>query len=321
MIYNHFYLEKETYMLLQNLRYFKRVAELNSVSQTAKEFQVVQSAVSSQIKSLEMELGTPLFKRQSNKIFLNEKGKAAYSYSCEILGLMKDLKQEMADRTNQSTADLTLSVETLPIALPYLIQDFKSKHPEIRIHLIQYQKNFYFEDLGCDLLIYASDYPLKEENAVTIYKEDIYLAVSKAHPFASRKSISLSELDNQSFIQRTEASGFRRITDKFFNSGVFQPSSYIYCDYPPFINELVASNMGIAFIPKLTWLFYRNPDIVLLNIENNDISHYINLTWRRRSYVSHAMKQFRENAESFFKNLPMTQADIQKGKITWNGPN
>jgi len=62
-------------MELLQLRYFCDAAQTENFSQTAREYQVPTSNISQTIKRLESELGTELFHRRKNHIFLNEQGR------------------------------------------------------------------------------------------------------------------------------------------------------------------------------------------------------------------------------------------------------
>lgn len=46
---------------LQQLEYFKKVAELEHITRAANELRLAQSALSKTIKSIETKLGSPLF--------------------------------------------------------------------------------------------------------------------------------------------------------------------------------------------------------------------------------------------------------------------
>jgi len=290
-------------MDLQSLKYFKRVAELNSISKAAREFQVVQSAVSTQIKSLEYELGTDLFDRTNNKIELNEKGKVLYKYANRILVLVKDSKKELADANQCDSTTLTISVETIPLLLPHLIQGFNQKYQDIKIKLMQYQKDFDMENMESDIMIYFSENPVEEETAITVYQENILLAVSKENPLANKKTVTWAELENERFINRSSLSELAAVMQIHLDGVNFHPDISVISDYPPLINSLIASNMGIAFLPKLSWLYYDNSNIVLLEIEDFSINRYINITWRKEAYVSKAMKQFIAYTKRFFEEV------------------
>lgn len=62
-------------MELQQLRYFVRVAQVESISKAAKSLHISQPALSKSIMRLEQELGCDLFDRTGKRIHLNEKGR------------------------------------------------------------------------------------------------------------------------------------------------------------------------------------------------------------------------------------------------------
>ena len=57
-----------------HFEYFKQLAKLENMSETAKILNVSQSALSRAIKNLEKELGVPLFNRIGRKLKLNQYG-------------------------------------------------------------------------------------------------------------------------------------------------------------------------------------------------------------------------------------------------------
>ena len=67
------------------LSYFKKVAELEHISQAANELYISQPALSKSVHLLEEEIGYPLFTREGTGIRLNENGRILYRYACRIL--------------------------------------------------------------------------------------------------------------------------------------------------------------------------------------------------------------------------------------------
>ncbi len=80
-----------------HLRYFWAVAKDGNLTRTAAHLHVSQSALSSQIKSLEDDLGQPLFLREARGLQLTEAGRLALSYAEKIFTAGNELSSLMKD--------------------------------------------------------------------------------------------------------------------------------------------------------------------------------------------------------------------------------
>ncbi|MCJ7837018.1 LysR family transcriptional regulator [Cuneatibacter sp. NSJ-177] len=285
-------------MDLQQLIYFKRAAELGNISAAAREFRVVQSAVSTQIKNLEYELGAEFFERTHNRLVLNDNGRILYRHASEILGLVKDAGKELADIAGKQQKELTLSVETVPLLLPDIIQGFCRSYPDIKIRLLQYQKDFEMENLEYDLMLNFSPEARKEENSILIYEEEILLAVPFSHPLSGRDSVRLEELSGEAFIERSSLSELRVMTEAYFR--LFRPQVVAVCDYPPMLNALISSGVGMAFLPRLSAAGDGEAEFALVRVADFSLKRWIYMKWRKNSYLSEPMQCFLNYAEAFF---------------------
>ena len=85
-------------------------------------------------------------------------------------------------------------------------------------------------------------------------------------------------LSGENFGRGSHLSDYQKIIDRYMKFLGIEPSSSIISDYPPFINELIATNMGVSFLPQLSWYFSREKNIRLLNINGAEFVRYINIT-------------------------------------------
>ncbi|WP_299151652.1 LysR family transcriptional regulator [uncultured Tateyamaria sp.] len=85
-----------------HLRYFREVAHDGTLTRTAERLNLSQSALSTQIRSLEGRLGLPLFERKGRQLVLTEVGRIALDHADRIFGTGQELLQTLnrsADHT------------------------------------------------------------------------------------------------------------------------------------------------------------------------------------------------------------------------------
>ncbi|MEP4034138.1 LysR family transcriptional regulator [Roseibium polysiphoniae] len=80
-----------TILNLHHLRLFRAVARDGTLTGAARTLHISQSAVSTQIKSLEASLGHELFERSGRKLILTEAGRIALDHAEEIFRAAADL--------------------------------------------------------------------------------------------------------------------------------------------------------------------------------------------------------------------------------------
>ena len=78
-------------MNLRTLRAFVEVVRQGGFSQAAQVVSLTQSTVSKAVKSLEDELGTPLFNRAGHKVELTAAGEIAYRRAFVLLSERSDM--------------------------------------------------------------------------------------------------------------------------------------------------------------------------------------------------------------------------------------
>ena len=82
-------------MELQQLKYFKTVAEIGKISAAADSLFISAPALSTSISRLEKELGFSLFDRTNNRIILNQQGQIFLKHVSEVFSSLDSALQEM----------------------------------------------------------------------------------------------------------------------------------------------------------------------------------------------------------------------------------
>src|ERR1700740_3453129 len=95
-------------MELRHLRYFVAVAEELHFTRAAARLGIKQPPLSSQIRQLEREMGTPLFRRETRGVKLTEAGALLFDEARRILDQVERAKVGVQSRARGETGHIHL---------------------------------------------------------------------------------------------------------------------------------------------------------------------------------------------------------------------
>lgn len=124
---------------LYRIRVFFHLCKTMNFSESARQLHLAQPAISRHIKTLEDEVGSPLFLRYKKRVQLSEAGRKFYMQMNPILSEYDRVMNEFSE--NQSHIAGTLRIGSVPEAGRYLLME----------HLIQFQKDYPEIELKIDL--------------------------------------------------------------------------------------------------------------------------------------------------------------------------
>ena len=144
-------------MELRTLRYFLAVAREESMTEAANVLHVTQPTLSRQIADLERELGCTLFDRTNRSTVLTEDGMRLRQRAEEILSLVDQTEDELADRGGSLTGNIRIGAgETR--AMHLLTDAFAGlhrEHPAVTLELFTGNADTVEERLERGLLDFA----------------------------------------------------------------------------------------------------------------------------------------------------------------------
>lgn len=122
---------------LKHLRYFWVTAHAGSVASAGNQLRLTPQTVSAQIKLLENELGTALFKPAGRGLELTEAGRVALSYADEIFALGQEMVSALRSSGNPEHAASTFRVgisDAVPKSLAHrLLASLRQPSKPIRL--------------------------------------------------------------------------------------------------------------------------------------------------------------------------------------------
>lgn len=290
-------------MDLASLRYFKAVAETQNMSKAAKSIFVSQSALSKSIRALEDELGGPLFLRTGKSLVLNEGGKILLRYATEILNQYSLMQTELSDYFGRKSTDVSVSINIGTHLLTMVLPGFLDRHPQIRLKISQNDFSMPDRD-NYDICINCSTEKPDIPNAVTLFREELVLALPRNHPLAGAPAIFMRDLANEHFVQVRGQQLTEQTNTACLKAG-FQPNIILHSDYPSTTLDLIELGVGICFMPEITWSSTGRSGIVQRRISDTHMYRYVSLSWRQNGYLSNGATLLKNYLLRYFQDYPI----------------
>lgn len=253
---------------LRQMEVFLSVVKTGSVSRSAEELLLSQSAVSMSLGELERILGGSLFDRPGKKLFLNDRGRAFLPRAMEICDRVDEAESMLREseiNTNKKSKDKTMGLTgRLKIAasstignylIPRIMGSFVEKNPDV--HLSLEVKNS--ADVIKSILHFECDAGFVEgiihdpELDVSVWKKDhMVIIASPDHPLTRKKSIRPVDLEKSTWIMREHGSGTREILENALAGIVQQIRVLLELGNTEAIKNAVESSSAISSLSHVT---------------------------------------------------------------------
>jgi DNA-binding transcriptional LysR family regulator len=122
-------------MDLSELRIFSAVVREGGVTRAAERLHRVQSNVTTRIRQLEDDLGTPLFIREGKRLHLTPSGQLLLDYADRLLALADEARAAVRDPRPRGLFRLGAMESTAAVRLPDTLNEFHKRHPEVVLEL------------------------------------------------------------------------------------------------------------------------------------------------------------------------------------------
>jgi DNA-binding transcriptional LysR family regulator len=118
------------------LRSFVAVADAGGVTRAATQLNLTQSAVSMQLKRLEVALNQSLLDRSGRGIGLTAHGEQLLSYGRRLLALNDEVWARMTDQAFEGVVSFGVPCDIVYPHVPRVLQQFAAEFPGVKVHLI-----------------------------------------------------------------------------------------------------------------------------------------------------------------------------------------
>jgi len=284
-------------MKLQDLIYFKYLAEVSSFTKTAKDFYVSQPSISISLKRLEEDFNTKLITRnRSTKGFqLTSTGKILYENSTDILNILEKTRKDIQSIESQDVYLgflPTIGGYYLPILMTSMtgftgaMKLIEEESSDSMLELLKENK--------FPIAIIGSDKPSFDEQWIKQYpieKKSLQICVSKNHPLTKYNELDIDTIKKYSFISLDKGYTHQRIfNDWAINNGI-DLSKVHYTQEIQTADSFISSGIAIGLMIDL--LVRDRSDIVTIPLKDAP-TFYISLAVNSKAEVSPIQTQFNQ---------------------------
>ena len=291
---------------LKQLNYFVNIVDQMSFSKAAQKLHISQPSLSNAIKILESELGSELLERTTRNIRLTEAGEVLYDRALHLLLEMEIVEKEMNEVKLIGKGELQIGmIESVKHWIPKVILQYNKEFPKMNIKLTEVLSG---ADVKSSLRKYKThaiitNQPIKEEDIETIplYDEKLVLVLHESHPSAESETITLKELERESFIISSEGFQTREDILEAFKFEKAKPAIKYEIERFETALSLVRENLGIALIPENYLQGRHDVNIVSKTIDSTVLERTVYLTYMKNRYLSPTVHAFIKETRIYFE--------------------
>ncbi|MFJ9869323.1 LysR family transcriptional regulator [Streptomyces sp. NPDC101165] len=241
-------------MELRLLVTFEKVATVLSFTRAAAELSYAQSSVTSQIRTLESDLGVELFDRLGSRIRLTEAGERLLPYARQIIELAEEARAAVTGAEEPSGTLTVGTMESLTsYRLPPLLEYFHHRHPKVRLALRTtigdetrqalrqgtYDVGFLMEE--------ETEHPGLESAVLAV--EPLALVAAPGHPLAAGP-VTTADLTGQALLATEPGCAYRDLFERELTA--LKPVEFMEFGTIEATKRAAAAGLGTALLPEVT---------------------------------------------------------------------
>jgi DNA-binding transcriptional LysR family regulator len=241
---------------LRQLEYFVAVAEDCHFTRAARRLHVAQSGLSASIRSLERELGAPLFLRSTRQVQLTTAGHALLVEARRALSATSAAKDAVAAVQGLLRGRLAIgSLQCLgALCLPEELAEFVGRHGGLEIRLRHGGSAELIEQVRAgrlDLAFASRPARTPEDLLVAaLAAEPLVLACAPGHRLAVGGAVDLSQLRDERFVDFPPGWGSREVADAALAEVDVDRRVALEVTDVHSLLEFVAFGLGVALVPR-----------------------------------------------------------------------
>ncbi len=276
---------------------FLEVARLSSFSRAAEKRFRTQPAISSQIRSLEEEVGAKLLDRSGGKVSVTASGKLFLRFAEELLEARKAMMTAVAETERVPRGEIVVGANegTCLHILPEVFAEFKRQYPDVNISINRSDYAKILEsviDNSVDFGVISLPVHDSRLTVVLIHRDELVIITPPKHQLAKAKSATIAETAAFPLIV-PKAGHTRDALENLFYERKLKPRYTMELDSSELLKRFVAAGAGIGFIARSNVLEdVRAAALTSINISDATVRRDLALVFRKDKALSRAALAF-----------------------------
>lgn len=243
-------------MEFHQLRYFLAVARTRNFSRAAEQCHVAQPSLSQQIMKLEGELGERLFERTKRDVSLTPAGELLRARAERVLDEVAEAHDEIREVRGLLRGRVVLGAlpTVAPYYLPRRLREFTARHPGIDVVVHEDTTAQLVQAvLAKEIDVGLVSLPVERAGLVAeeFFDEKLLVALPAKHRLATRRKLTLDDLENEAFILMKEGHCLAGQALQFCRLNGFAPRVSFRSAQIETVLAFVAAGWGVSIVPEM----------------------------------------------------------------------
>jgi DNA-binding transcriptional LysR family regulator len=246
-------------MQLQQLAYFVAVAETRHFTRAAERVRVAQPSLSKQIRTLERELGAPLFSRARGNVALTPAGEALLPLARRILADVETARLDVHDLVGLRRGRVRLGATPSLCTglLPDVLGEFRHRYPGISLEVEEggsrdLVRHLAHGSLDLALIILRPQAHDPALTATPILREHLVIAsASSSAPPVAGSGARVADLRDVPMVMFRDGYDLRDVTVAACRAEGFEPRYAVEGGEMDAVLRFVEAGLGVAVVPSM----------------------------------------------------------------------
>ncbi|RZS93392.1 LysR family transcriptional regulator [Aquimarina brevivitae] len=293
-------------MEIKHFRLIKAIQEEGNLANSAEKLFLTQSALSHQLRDLELQLGFKIFYRRRHNWKLTDEGQAIYRLSIKVLDQIEKGFDVIDKLKKGASGTIRLSTECYSFyhGLSSLIQKMGYLYPDISVNFnldATHQPVDKLLSHDIDAALVTQKPNNKELEASFIQEDELFVLMHQENPFSQQEFLEAQDFADLPLIIHSFPLETVSLYTHYLKPHHIEPVKISAIPLTEVALEMVAANLGVLCMPKWALTSFKLTDEILYKrIGQNGLKRKHYLIYRKadaskkfiREFIASLMEEF-----------------------------